>query len=84
VKRVSGDHHHRRPHGQHIVYGPLEGALDVRLPLVEAGGCLPVILAEPQMEIGEVGEFHAGKSTGNGKRGKEGAALFMNRGPARI
>ncbi len=44
---------------EQVVHRPPEGFRDVRLALVPAPRGLPVVLAEPEVEIGQVGELHA-------------------------
>src|SRR5690349_10149481 len=60
VEDVARQQDQVRPLDQEIVDRPAEGLRDVRLALIAAPGRLPVILAEAQVEVGEVGEFQRG------------------------
>jgi hypothetical protein len=46
------------PLDEHIVHRPAERLSDIGLALVPSPGRLPVVLAEPEVQVGEVGELH--------------------------
>jgi len=58
VEDVAGEKNELRALLEHVVHGPLERLGDVRLALVPAPRRLPVVLAETEVEIGEVSELH--------------------------
>jgi len=59
VEDVARHHDQVGPLHQQVVHGAAERLGDVRLPLIPAARRLPVVLAEPEVEVGEVGELHA-------------------------
>ena len=58
MKQVTRDHDQLRLLLQQIVDGALEDFRDVNLTLVRALRRLPVELAEPEVQVGEVRELH--------------------------
>ena len=58
MKHVAREQDEVRALREHVVHGSPERLGDVRLTLVPAPRRLPVVLAEAEVEIGEVGELH--------------------------
>jgi hypothetical protein len=66
VEQVPGDDHRVRPGLDDLVHGPPECIGDVRLPLIEPAGCLAVILAESEMQVGKMSDLHRRYSKAGG------------------
>jgi hypothetical protein len=64
VEHVAGDDDEVGAQGHRHVDGARERARDVRLALVHPGGREALVLAEPEVEVGEVDEAHAGNLPG--------------------
>jgi hypothetical protein len=60
VEHVAGDHHEVGAQGDGLVDRPRERARDVGLALVHARGGQALVLAEAEVQVGEVDEAHAG------------------------
>ncbi len=58
VKQIARDDNQLRFLLEEIVHRPLEHFRDIHLALVRALGRLPIELAEPEVEVGEVRELH--------------------------
>src|ERR1044072_8963260 len=58
VEEIAGDDDQVGLLLEHVVDGALEHFCDVRLALIRPPRSLPVELAEPEVQIGEVGELH--------------------------
>ena len=58
VKQVAGNHDQVGLLLQQVVHRPLEHLRDIDLALIRTLGRLPVELAEPEVQVGEVREFH--------------------------
>src|SRR4029077_7929436 len=55
---VAGDHDQFRLLLQEVVHRALENLRDIDFALIRTLGRLPVELAEPEVQVGEVREFH--------------------------
>jgi hypothetical protein len=58
MKDVTRQHHYVRRRRDDPVDGASKRRGHVCFPLVDPLGCLAAILPEPEMEVGQVGEFH--------------------------
>jgi hypothetical protein len=58
MKEVACDDHDLRSGRNDAIDGATERIGGIGFPLIQAGRGLPVILAEAEMEVGEVSEFH--------------------------
>jgi NAD/NADP transhydrogenase beta subunit len=56
VEHVAREQHQVGPLGEQIVHRPAKGVRDVRLALVPAARRLPLVLAEAEVQVGEVGD----------------------------
>ena len=63
VKYVARYEHELGTQLDHLVDHPLHRARDIRLPLVDAHGSLPLILSEAQMYVRDVNESHRARIT---------------------
>jgi hypothetical protein len=66
VKHISAHQHHRRRELDHLVDRAGERLRDVRLPLIDATRSQPLILAESEMQVGEVDEAQMLPGEGEG------------------
>ena len=58
MEEIAGHDHGVGPRLDHAVHGEPEGLRGVRFPLIDAGRGLPVILADAEVRIGDVRDFH--------------------------
>ena len=58
MKKIAGDEDNIRLCDQERINRTTEGVGNVGLPLIDSGGGVPVVLAEPEMHVGEMGELH--------------------------
>ena len=58
VKNVPGDEHKLRLELDHPVYDAPQRSRDIRLTLVDPGGCLPLVLSEAEVYVREVNQSH--------------------------
>ena len=58
VKDIARQHDQVRALSDQIIYRAPERIGDIRLALVATPGGLPLVLAESEVQVGEVGEFH--------------------------
>jgi hypothetical protein len=56
VEHVAREQHQIRPLAEQVVHRPAERVRDVRLALVPAARRLPLVLAEAEVQVGEVGD----------------------------
>ena len=63
VKHVAGDEHEIRAQLDHLVDDALHRSRDIRLTLVDARGCLTVVLPEAEMHVRDVNESHRARIT---------------------
>ncbi len=59
VEEVAGHDHDVGPVGDHTVDGEAKGPCDVSLALVDAGRGLSIVLADAEVGVGDVREFHS-------------------------
>jgi hypothetical protein len=60
MKEIAHDDDRVRARRDDPVHGQPEGAGDIRLSLVDAGGGLTMVLPNPQVGIGKVSQSHTG------------------------
>ena len=58
VKHVAGDQHQIRPQLDDDIDYAAQRSRDIRLALVDPGGCLPLVLSEAEVYVREVNQSH--------------------------
>lgn len=58
MEEIARDYDDIRSRSYDTIYGSTEGLGDIGLPLVDAASCLPMVLPDSQVRIGDMGQFH--------------------------
>jgi hypothetical protein len=62
VEHVAANQHQIGRNRDALVDGARERRRDISFALIDPGGGLPLVLAEPEVEVGKMDEAHAGKN----------------------
>jgi hypothetical protein len=75
MEQITRDHDGVGGSGDHSVDSSTEGLGDIGLPLIDAACRLPVVLANAEVRIGDVGEFHGWRMNNETGKSKQLGAI---------